>query len=218
MTTKFKANQWIAKTDVVKLGEVRWDKFREKYKSEHTTTRDFTSCGLFEDYQRWDRGVFVYKDGDLVWDDSIGEEDKQITYETILEYIGEKEMNKFDLKTQPWWIRVDKEEESKAAQEWLFEQGITWADGSSTVYNYPSLSFVSNLWDDGCINEGKFMWFHGEETPHKSAQEIKLSFETTTKVANVIYPEAEELVELNGKKYKKSDLEAALSKLNPVEG
>lgn len=36
-------------------------------------------------------------------------------------------------------------------------------------------------------------------------------------VANVIFPEAEELVELDGKKYKKSDLEAALSKLNPVE-
>lgn len=215
MTAKFKVGQWISKEDVLKLGKVRWDRFREKYKSEHTTTRDFTSCGLFEDYQRY-RGVFVYKDGDLAWDDSIGADDKQITYETILEYIGEKEMNKFDLKTQPWWIRVNNEEESKATQEWLFEQGMTWCDGGTHI-GKTCFKYLTNYNTDGDFPAG-FMWMTlPNEYCHTPDKEIKLSFETITKITNVIFPEADGLVELNGKKYKKSDLEAALSKLNPVE-
>lgn len=215
MTIKFKVGQWISKEDVLKLGEVRWNKFREKYKSEHDTTESFYFYGTYEN--KYDDN-FVIIDGtyDLFWWHKVNL-DKQITYETILEYIGEKEMSKFDLKTQPWFIRVSSEEESKAAQVWLFEQKLTWADGMCLVHHYPSLSFISNLWRAGIINQGKFMWFKEDEDPHKSAKEIKLSFETITKVTNVIFPETKKLVELNGKKYKKSDLEAALSKLNPVE-
>jgi len=139
----------------------------------------------------------------------------KLTYETILEYIEEDEMkNKFDLKNTPWFIRVNNEEESMAAQVWLFEQKLTWADGMCLVHHYPSLSFISNLWNDGSINEGKFMWFKEDEVPHKSAKEIKLTFETVTKV---VFPEVEEIIELNGKKYKKSDVELALSKLQAVE-
>lgn len=215
MPSKFKAGQWIAKTDVLKLGEVRWNKFREKYKSEHCTTRDFTTCGLFEELDEYTWvNVSIYDDGDLVWEEEIDEDAKQITYETILEYIGEKEMNKFDLKTQPWFICVNNEEESKAAQEWLFEQGMTWWGGSTAIDYLPLADCFTY---DGC---GKgFCWNDDvEEEIGEGRKEIKLSFETTTKVTNVIYPEAAELVELNGKKYKKSDLEAALSKLNPVEG
>jgi len=79
MTTKFKSGQWISKEDVLKLGEVRWDKFRDKYKSEHVTTMDFTRCGLFENHcKAYSCTVKAYSDGDLAWDEFTGKEDNQI--------------------------------------------------------------------------------------------------------------------------------------------
>lgn len=217
MTAKFKVGQWISKEDVLKLGKVRWNVFRDKYKSEHTTTAGFIVCGRFEGYSPdGDSNVFVYKDGDLVWDDSIGRCDQQIAYETVIEYLGEKEMNKFDLKTQPWWIRVNNEEESKAAQLWLFEQGMTWRVGDTNIRIGHIYRYLMNISSVGVIDKDGFMHSSRMCDGMLPEYEIKLSFKTTTKVVDAIYPEADELVELNGKKYKKSDLEAALSKLTPV--
>lgn len=91
---------------------------------------------------------------------------------------------KFNLKTQPWFIRTETPEQRIAAQEWLFEQGMAWDSGSREAFdwNFQCLTNTSSSGD-------KTLSFGHIPKPHKSAQEIELTYKTT--VNNVVYPDIE---------------------------
>lgn len=95
----------------------------------------------------------------------------------------EKEM--FDMKKDPWYILTNTPEERIAAQEWLFEQGITWGITNWGAKNW-HFDYLTNQTSMGGI-ESYIM--HGSGTPPPYAKEIKLTFKTETTVTNVEFPE-----------------------------
>ena len=121
----------------------------------------------------------------------------------------------FDLKKDPWFIRVNSPEESAAVQKWLFEQGAAWFGGSKTV-GHTSFSFLTNTCTSGKVDE---CLMGGVETRHihASCKEIKVNFKSTLSVDRVEYTDLREKVEIGGKMYYKDDVENALSLLKPVE-
>lgn len=99
---------------------------------------------------------------------------------------------KIDLKKDRWFIRVNSVEESIAAQEWLFEQGITCWDGvdCSVEHNLPKV--LTNYWADNLINRRGFMFSSKLARFIAEPQcEIKLIFKQKLSVSDVIYPTKE---------------------------
>ena len=100
-----------------------------------------------------------------------------------------------DLKKDRWFIRINSVEESIAAQQWLFEQGITWSDGSGHPLKEKEVRVLTNYWDNSSqeINLAGFM-FSEElycDKHWNSKYEIKLIFKQKLSVSDVIYPTKE---------------------------
>jgi len=93
----------------------------------------------------------------------------------------------FNIKTDPWFIRVNSEEESKVIQDWLFEQGIMWKH-SSTQHKYTEYTFILNVFSEGSIPKRLLRTNEACEI-HPTAKEIKLTFKTT--IDSVEYPVVE---------------------------
>ena len=119
----------------------------------------------------------------------------------------------FDLKKDPWYIRVNSPEESAAVQEWLFEQGMAWFSGSKTV-EHTSSPLLTNTRKSGEV--GKYLMHARQGSDiYAGCKEIKVNF--TLSVGSVEYPDLREKVEIAGKMYYKEDVEKALSLLKSVE-
>lgn len=119
----------------------------------------------------------------------------------------------FDLKKDPWFIRVNSPEESAAVQVWLFEQGMEWRFGSKTVLHTAS-PFLTTTRKSGEVGNYLMHTCAGGEI-YSGCKEIKVNF--TLSVDSVEYPELREKVEIGGKQYYKEDVEKALQLLKPVE-
>lgn len=94
-------------------------------------------------------------------------------------------MKLFDMKTQPWFIRINNEEEWDLAQQWLKENfGKACAATYSPCYSY----FLTNKDDTGYIGDHPM---HGrkESLAETKRYEIKLTYKTV--IDSVIYPEVE---------------------------
>lgn len=124
----------------------------------------------------------------------------------------------FDLKEDPWFIRVNSPEESAAVQKWLFEQGICWKAVGPVVSN-TGAKYLTNSCPAGVTGD----WLLWGEYPLPLAgsvedkrKEIKVDFKTTLSVSNVEYPDLREKIEIGGKMYYKDDVEKALQLLQPV--
>lgn len=93
----------------------------------------------------------------------------------------------FNLKTQPWFIRTETPEQRIAAQEWLFEQGMEWYSsrlgGSQLLHG--EFSCLTNVRFDRLVCN----YIMHAASPHRSSQEIKLTYKTT--VVDVVYPDVE---------------------------
>lgn len=89
---------------------------------------------------------------------------------------------KFDLKTQPWFIKTETPEKYVAAQEWLFSKGLVWRGGDNWVSEYYRHYLTNVTLESGEIEE-RFM--RGDHISPK-AQEIKLTYKTT--VTDVEWP------------------------------
>lgn len=106
---------------------------------------------------------------------------------------------------------VAHEEASEIIQKEVLSNGIYWCDGDDTVCNKSAeILFVRNK-RGGCE-----MYFGQSYYEKKGAKEATLQA-STTYTLHIEQPQ-EELVELMGKKYSKSDIEKALSLLKPKEG
>lgn len=88
----------------------------------------------------------------------------------------------FNLKTTPWKILVNSPEESRMAQEWLFEQGIEWYIGKEICA--PDSPILTNCRKSTLTPEQKIL--HSVKDDGRDlAPEIKLTFGVTS----VEYPE-----------------------------
>lgn len=122
----------------------------------------------------------------------------------------EKEMTfknmKFDVAAVAKQLNVEHEEASRIIQEALFEQGYSWAWGEDFVIeqSHPYLyAYTDNI-------------IYGGNSQRFKEHSNKLHTIKTT-YAIVEAEEQQEIVELNGKKYNKQELEKALSLLKPIE-
>jgi hypothetical protein len=93
----------------------------------------------------------------------------------------------FNLKTNPWFIRVNSPEESKVVQEWLFSNGVGWIGGNFEAGNLWA-QYLTNINVDG-DQRGVIMWSHEDIGIHESAKELKFKFKTV--LDSVIFPEVE---------------------------
>lgn len=99
---------------------------------------------------------------------------------------------KIDLKRDRWFIRINSVEESIAAEEWLFEQGITRCNGVDRPVEKNEVKVLTNYWLNSSqeINPAGFMF---SQAPYyngyrDSEYEIKLTFKQKLSVSDVIYP------------------------------
>nr|DAH57282.1 MAG TPA: hypothetical protein [Caudoviricetes sp.] len=114
----------------------------------------------------------------------------------------------FDLKTNPWLIRVHSEEEYNNVNEWLFENF-----GKKLIVNYDmatggTVRGITNIDAYGKI-QNYLMWLNDEhfKTCHKDVKEIEISFKTVVDV--VEYPVVKTESELQ--------LEQVMSKLSELQ-
>lgn len=85
----------------------------------------------------------------------------------------EKETISKFLRENKWFIRTGSPEKSKLVQEWLFEHGMKWHDGTKHTLNY-SEDFLSSYGDS--------FGTHGKDVlTDSSRQEITPEFETIVK-------------------------------------
>lgn len=125
------------------------------------------------------------------------------------ELVKEKDAVKFDMKTQPWFIHVESEEQFKAVDDWLlvnFGQRVGLA-------SYCGARFLTNASTSGTVYDGVlYGWYAGDICA--DCKEIKLSFKTTVDLVSL--PEAETPDQAEIKRLTKiiEDAQESLTKLS----
>ena len=96
--------------------------------------------------------------------------------------LGEEKM--FDMKTQPWFIRINSQEEFGAVNEWLLDN-----HGASLEceWNEDCMVGLTNTTVSGYVDDEHIMW-SCLDTIGNVGEEIKFSFKTV--VDSVEFPEA----------------------------
>lgn len=91
------------------------------------------------------------------------------------ELYKEEPVKQFDMKTQPWFIRVNNEQEFDLVQEWLKENF-----GTVPYFGwYPQTKGLTNTNIDGKMYSDYVMWFCDDKNLNQNTNEIKLRFKTT---------------------------------------
>ena len=107
-------------------------------------------------------------------------------YDWRVEPVTEEPKQMFNIKSDPWFIRVNSEQEFEVIQDWLEDNY-----GEKLRANYGThMKWLTNTQCDGHINS-KLLVMHGRGHPLEttSRKEIKLTFKTT--IDSVQYPEME---------------------------
>lgn len=123
----------------------------------------------------------------------------------------EKEM--FDMKSNPWFIRINSKSEFGAVQAWLKDNF-----GSAMDSAYASnMKYLTNTSCEGTVYEAYPMWGSGDPT-ETFRHEIKLSFVTKTSIGSVEYPEVKSpaQIELEALQEKISELQTQAEKLQSL--
>lgn len=107
------------------------------------------------------------------------------------ELVKEKDAVKFDMKTQPWFIRIESEEQFKAVDDWLL---VNFGQRVDLPY-YGGVSFLTNASKSGRIYD-EFIYVSDAEYAPDGCKEIKLSFKTTVDLASLPEVETPEQVEI----------------------
>jgi len=164
------------------------------------------------DYMNVKRGEH-YTVSKIHADDSLSLYEVNGCYDDIFfELVKEEEMTqqfknmKFDVAAIAKELGVKHEEASRIIQEALFELGYKWRDGSVSIRN--DVEWFIVCCEKGFIHPNKWIWVNCL---------LPFDFSKIKQTFSIVPVEQEEFVELNGKKYNKKELEAALSMLKPVE-
>lgn len=96
-----------------------------------------------------------------------------------------------DLKKDRWFIRVNSVEESIAAQEWLFKQGLGWNGRKTLRTDFQHWEGFQKAIGSGhaycrSLGQARVGWWE-----NRDHQEIKIIFKQKLSVADVIYPTKE---------------------------
>lgn len=116
---------------------------------------------------------------DVVWLDVESRGQFDGGYST---HFFEKCVEPFNLKTMPWKIIVNSPEESRMAQEWLFEQGVEWKLHGKKVKEL-NVQVFTNCRASDLKPEPNLLYSY--DAKNSVAPEIKLTFGVTS----VEYPE-----------------------------
>lgn len=109
-------------------------------------------------------------------------------YENYFELVEEKQM--FDMKNNYWFIEVHNEEESKAAQQFAFDNGVVWCgDDPEQYYNLPH--YPCKIGQSSYDRMGKMAYGVDTERNKSKYKEIKLTYKTVTTVDKVEWPVVE---------------------------
>lgn len=120
----------------------------------------------------------IYTVVDKLWFEC---ESDEVSIQDVTEYhedfklYKEEPIKQFDMHTQPWFIRVNNEQEFHLVQEWLKEN-------FGTCYNcgwHPQMIGLTNTTVYGEIYNNYVMWFSDDKSLNQNSQEIKLKFKTT---------------------------------------
>ena len=99
--------------------------------------------------------------------------------------VKEEPKQMFNIKTDPWFIRVNSEQEFEAIQDWLQENyGTCLSSKYSSAFEY-----LTNTLSGGQVEKAFVMHGRGNPLETTSRKEIKLTFKTT--IDSVEYPVVE---------------------------
>lgn len=119
----------------------------------------------------------VYTITDKTWNDCDSDEVSIIdvtSFPRDFKLYKEKPVKQFDMRTQPWFIRVNNEQEFNLVQEWLEENF-----GTVPYFGwYPQTKGLTNTNVDGKMYSDYVMWFCDDKNLNQNANEIKVNFKT----------------------------------------
>jgi len=147
----------------VRINKALWEDLKERLISLYSRVKDAVDNGLV--------------DGTRMSDDEVCYLVEEFSNNKIwiqgnhFNLVKEEPKQMFNIKTDPWFIRVNSEEESKVIQDWLFEQGIMWKH-SSTQHKYTEYTFILNVFSEGSIPKRLLRTNEACEI-HPTAKEIK---------------------------------------------
>lgn len=144
----------------------------------------FTSCVLGQLYDGYSNGCKVLA---------------IISYDEMKPFCGEynqwlkeienrrNKMKEYDMKTNPWFIRINDEEEHAAVVEFLKEKGY------DDIASYRSgINALTNACSDGSGIDGDVMWSSvAGKYLDDVRKEIVVNFKSTLSVDKVVYPDVE---------------------------
>jgi len=106
-------------------------------------------------------------------------------YDWRVEPVTEEPKQMFNIKSDPWFIRVNSEQEFEVIQDWLEENyGCSLITSYNTAFEY-----LTNTSCWGQIEEAFVMHGRGHPLETTSRKEIKLTFKTI--IDSVTFPEVE---------------------------
>ena len=108
-------------------------------------------------------------------------------------------------------IRVANHEQSALIQGYLFNVGMWWGVGEPKKFLTVIPPYYLYTNDRGCM-----YWSNPKNSSFDSIKCEEMLFDFELVIANVRRRKEPELVEFNGKKYVKEDLEKALALLTPA--
>lgn len=129
----------------------------------------------------------------------------------------------FDLKTQPWHIKVKSPEENYAAQKWLFSQGLTWCNGDVDVDCLHS-KILSNYFarqrkvNDIEVNHEGFMHGAYPSEFNNDDYELELQFEEKIVVVDFTFPTVKESPEQKKIRELEETIAKAQEQINKLKG
>ena len=106
-------------------------------------------------------------------------------YDWRVEPVTEEPKQMFNIKTDPWFIRVNSKQEFEVIQDWLQENyGCSLITSYNTAFEY-----LTNTSCTGQIEEAFVMHGRGNPLETTSRKEIRFTFKTT--IDSVTFPEVE---------------------------
>lgn len=144
----------------------------------------FTKSQIIKLYEDDGSNSPLFIDNNTDYNNADGKEGAYLSLTKVKKVVKEKKV--FDLKTNPWFIRVNNKEEFEAAISWAEEKGLKWdkihreynksIKAIGTCLSFPEVQVIYYLLNNDNFCQG-------------AREEIKITFKTI--IESVEYPEIE---------------------------